>query len=100
MFRNFDNWDRYLDNSGKPLRGCVQFMLRDGSTDANIFDSDYTPIANPQLTDVYGRTGIQAFLNSDVVAYFYKYIGERFADEEEGDIDTSDCLLVPQENCG
>ena len=90
MFRNFDNWDRYLDNSGNPLRGCVQFMLRDGSTSANIFDSDYTPIANPQLTDVYGRTGIQVFLNSDVVAYFYKYIGERFADEEEGDIDTSD----------
>lgn len=90
MFRNFDNWDRYLDNSGKPLRGCVQFMLRDGSTDANIFDSDYTPIANPQLTDVYGRTDKQVFINSDVVAYFYKYIGERFADEEEGDIDTSD----------
>ena len=90
-FRNFDNWDTYLDNNRKTLHGCVQFMLKDGSTVANIFDSDETPIANPQITDVNGRTGQQVFVNDEVRAYFYKYVGQgSLAEEEAQGIDTGD----------
>ena len=91
MYRNFDNRDRYYDLEGKPLQGCVQFMVKDGSTVANIYDSDETPIANPQLTDILGRTQHQVFVDSDVIAYMYKYVGDgRLADQEEQSIDTSD----------
>ena len=87
--RNFDNWNMYLDKNMNPLHGCVQFMPRDGNTDAPIFDADGTPIANPQLTDIFGRTQHQVFVNVDVVAYFYKYIGNG-SWTDELDIDTSD----------
>ena len=87
--RNFDNWNMYLDKNMNPLHGCVQFMPRDGNTDAPIFDADGTPIANPQLTDIFGRTQHQVFVNEDVVAYFYKYIGNG-SWTDELDIDTSD----------
>lgn len=87
--RNFDNWNMYLDKDMNPLHGCVQFMPRDGNTEAAIFDADGTPISNPQLTDMFGRTQHQVFINDDIVAYFYKYIGEgRWTDDL--DIDTSD----------
>lgn len=92
MFRNFDNHDVYFDLGGKPLHGAVQFNLKDGTTPANIYDSDGTPLANPQLMDVYGKTEHQVFVNSDVRAYFYKYVGEgpmASTVEEEG-IDLSD----------
>lgn len=89
--RNFDTWDTYLDLSGKPLLGCVQFNVKDGTTVANIYDSDGVALANPILTNVNGRTSRQVFLNSDVRAYFYKYVGQgRFSDVEEISIDTSD----------
>lgn len=87
--RNWDNWSMYLDKNMNPLHGCVQFMPRDGNTDAPIFDADGTPIANPQLTDIFGRTQHQVFVNEDVVAYFYKYIGQG-SWTDELDIDTSD----------
>lgn len=88
---NFDLWNRYLDNSGKILQGCVEFMVRDGNTRAVIYDSDGTPISNPQLTDIYGRTDIQVFIDEDVVAYFFKYIGSgSFADLDPEHLDTSD----------
>lgn len=92
MFRNFDNHDVYFDLNGNPLHGAVQFNLKDGTTPAAIYDSDGTPLSNPQLTDVYGKTAHQVFINSDIRAYFYKYVGEgimtgRF--EEDG-IDLSD----------
>ena len=87
--RNWDNWNMYLDKSMNPLHGCVQFMPRDGNTDAPIFDADGTPISNPQLTDIFGRTQHQVFINEDVVAYFYKYIGNG-SWSDELDIDTSD----------
>ena len=92
MFRNFDNHDVYFDREGNPLHGAVQFNLKDGTTPANIYDSDGTPLANPQLMDVYGKTEHQVFVNSDVRAYFYKYVGEgpmASVIEEEG-IDLSD----------
>lgn len=38
IFRNFDTWDTYFDTDRKLLRGCVQFMLKDGSTVAPIYD--------------------------------------------------------------
>lgn len=87
--RSFDTWNRYLDNNGNPLHGCIQFMVKDGNTVAPIYDSDGTAIDNPQLTDIYGRTQHQVFIDVDVVAYFYKYIGNGIWSSQEG-IDTSD----------
>lgn len=87
--RSFDTWNRYLDNNGNPLHGCVQFMVKDGSTVAPIFDSDGTALDNPQLTDIYGRTQHQVFIDEDCVAYFYKYIGNGIWSAQEG-INTSD----------
>lgn len=90
-FRNFDNRDRYYDLQGKPLAGCVQFMLKDGTTVAPIFDGDMVPLSNPQLTDILGRTVNQVFIDAEVIAYMYKYMGTgTLAEEEELGIDTSD----------
>lgn len=91
IFRNFDNWDRYLDNNNNILHGCVQFMVRDGNTVAPIFDRDNVALSNPILTDEYGRTSQQVFINTDVIAYFFKYVGNgRFSKLTDVDIDTSD----------
>ena len=91
MFRNFDNWDVYYDLNRNILQGCVQFLLKDGTTPANIYDSDKTPLDNPQITDINGRTQHQVFVDADVLAYFYKYVGEgTLAEEEALGIDTSD----------
>lgn len=91
MFRNFDNRDRYYDLDGKVLHGCVQVMLKDGTTVAPIYDGDEVALANPQITDILGRTQHQVFVDSDVIAYFYKYVGEgTLSDEEALGIDTSD----------
>lgn len=87
--RNFDNWIRYQDNDRNPLHGCIQFNVKDGNTVAPIYDSDGTPLANPQVTDTYGRTKHQVFVDTDVAAYFYKYIGQGVWSGET-DIDTSD----------
>jgi len=87
--RNFDNWIRYQDNDRNPLHGCIQFNVKDGNTVAPIYDSDGTALANPQVTDTYGRTKHQVFVDTDVVAYFYKYIGQGVWSNET-DIDTSD----------
>ena len=66
-------------------------MVKDGTTHANIYDADKTPIANPQFTDINGRTEIQVFVNSDVLAYVYKYVGEgSYMNERQHAIDTSD----------
>ena len=89
--RNFDNWNRYLDNNNKPLKGCVMFNVKDGNTVAPIFDSDGTALDNPQITDIYGRTEHQVFVDTDVVAYYYKYIGTcDFATIRSQDIDIND----------
>ena len=91
VFRNFDNRDRYYDRNGNPLCGCLQFVIKGGNTVAPIFDGNQVPLANPQLTDKLGRTDHQVFVNSDVIAYVYKYIGSgTLSDEEELGIDTSD----------
>ena len=92
--RNFDNWNRYLDNNNKPLKGCIMFNVKDGNTVAPIFDSDNTPLDNPQITDIYGRTEHQVFIDTDVVAYFYKYIGTGdFTSIRSEDIDINDDTL-------
>lgn len=92
--RNFDNWNRYLDNNNKPLKGCIMFNVKDGNTVAPIFDSDNTPLDNPQITDIYGRTEHQVFIDTDVVAYFYKYIGTGdFTSIRSQDIDINDDTL-------
>lgn len=92
--RNFDNWNRYLDNANKPLRGCVMFNVKDGNTVAPIYDSDGTALDNPQLTDEYGRTQHQVFIDTDVVAYFYKYIGTgNYTSYRSQDIDINDDML-------
>ena len=87
--RNFDNWNRYLDNHNNPLHGCIQIMVKDGNTVAPIYDSDGTPLENPQITDSYGRTQHQVFIDTDVVAYYFKYIGNGIWNTQN-DIDTSD----------
>ena len=87
--RNFDNWNRYLDNHNNPLHGCIQIMVKDGNTVAPIYDSDGTPLENPQITDAYGRTQHQVFIDTDVVAYYFKYIGNGIWNTQR-DIDTSD----------
>lgn len=90
-FRNFDNHDFYIDNDRKILAGCLQFMLKDGTTSANIYDSDKVPIANPQITDINGRTEQQVFVDDDIIAYVYKYVGQgSIASERQHGIDTSD----------
>lgn len=87
--RSFDNWNRYLDNQNYPLHGCIQFNVKDGNTIAPIYDSDGTPLNNPIITDEYGRTQHQVFIEEDVVAYYYKYIGNGIWNTQL-DIDTSD----------
>jgi hypothetical protein len=89
--RNFDNWTCYRDLKGNILRGCVQFNVKGGNTTAPIFDRNGTAIANPQITDILGRTQHQVFIDEDVTAYFYKYVGDgTIAAEEAQGIDTSD----------
>lgn len=89
--RNFDNWNSYRDLKGHILRGCVQFNVKGGNTPAPIFDRNGTAIANPQITDMLGRTQHQVFIDSDVTAYIYKYVGNgTIAEEEAQGIDTSD----------
>lgn len=91
IFRNFDTWDTYFDTDRKLLRGCVQFMLKDGSTVANIYDSDEQALANPQIMDNLGRTEHQVFVADAVRAYFYKYIGQGTVSQEQSQgIDTTD----------
>lgn len=87
--RSFDNWNKYTDNDNKPLHGCIQFMVNLGNTVAPIYDKDGTPLNNPQLTDVYGRTQHQVFIEEDVIAYYYKYIGNGLWYTEQN-IDPSD----------
>lgn len=87
--RTWDNWNRYLDNNSKPLHGCIQFMVKDGNTVAPIYDVDGTALDNPILTDEFGRTQHQVCINEDVVAYFYKYVGNGIWNTQL-DIDTSD----------
>ena len=76
--RNFDNWNRYLDNKGNILHGKIYFCYKDSNTVAPIYDSDGTELANPIYTDIYGRTSKQVFLQSgkDILVYFYKWIGQ------------------------
>lgn len=89
--RNFDNWTCYRDLKGNILRGCVQFNVKGGNTQAPIYDRNGTAIANPQITDILGRTQHQVFIDEDVTAYFYKYVGDgTIAEEEAQGIDTSD----------
>lgn len=89
--RNFDNWICYRDLKGNILRGCVQFNVKGGNSPAPIFDRNGTAIANPQITDILGRTQHQVFIDEDVTAYFYKYVGDgTIAAEEAHGIDTSD----------
>lgn len=87
--RTWDNWNRYFDNNNKPLHGCIQFMVKDGNTIAPIYDVDGTALDNPIITDIYGRTLHQICVDEDVVAYFYKYVGNGIWTSEL-DIDTSD----------
>lgn len=89
MNRSWDNWNKYTDNDNKPLHGCIMFMVNLGNTVAPIYDKDGTPLNNPQLTDTYGRTQHQVFIEEDVIAYYYKYIGNGLWYTEQN-IDPSD----------
>lgn len=89
--RSFDTWLRYRDNENHYLHGCIQFMVKDGNTSAPIYDQDGVELDNPQITDEYGRTEHQVFIEEDVTAYFYKYIGQGSLEQEQADgINTND----------
>ena len=89
--RSFDTWLRYRDNENHYLHGCIQFMVKDGNTSAPIYDQDGVELDNPQITDEYGRTEHQVFIEEDVTAYFYKYIGTGSLEQEQADgINTND----------
>lgn len=83
--RNFDLWNRYLDNKGNILHGKLYFCYKDSNTVAPIYDSDGTELANPIYTDIYGRTSTQVFLQSgeDILVYFYKWIGQGAMTEDD-----------------
>lgn len=99
MNRNWDNRDRYYDLNGNPLQGCIEFFIRGTNTKAVIYDADGVALANPQLTDQLGRTDHQVFVNDDVTAYVYKYVGNgRFGNIEEESIDTSAYDLDQNDN--
>lgn len=75
--RQWDNWDSYLDNDGNLLHGKIRFCKKGTTENIVISNSDGTPITNPIMTDILGRTAYQVFIDTrdDVSAYFYKYIG-------------------------
>lgn len=91
MARSWDLWNKYTDNNGNPLHGCIHFVVNEGNTSAPIYDKDGTPLNNPQLTDIYGRTQHQVFIEEDVIAYYYKYIGngEWYTEQSIDPSDTS-----------
>ena len=91
MARSWDLWNKYTDNNGNPLHGCIHFVVNEGNTSAPIYDKDGTPLDNPQLTDIYGRTQHQVFIEEDVIAYYYKYIGngEWYTEQSIDPSDTS-----------
>ena len=78
VIRNWDNWNRYLDNQGKILHGKFEFLYKDSVTLGDIYDSDKTSLDNPIFTDIEGRTAIQVFLNQekDYLVRAWKYIGK------------------------
>lgn len=75
--RAFDNWNSYLDNDGNLLHGKIRFCRKGTTDNIIVYNSDNTPIRNPEFTDMLGRTEFQVFVeNADnVTAYFYKYVG-------------------------
>ena len=75
--RSFDNWISYLNNDGNLLHGKIRFCKQGTTENVVIYNSDETPIRNPEFTDMLGRTEYQVFVDSDanVTAYFYQYIG-------------------------
>ena len=75
--RAWDNWNSYLDNDGNLLHGKIRFCRKGTTDDIVIYNSDGTPIRNPEFTDMLGRTEYQVFVDNDadVTAYFYKYVG-------------------------
>lgn len=75
--RSFDNWISYLNNDGNLLHGKIRFCKQGTTDNVVIYNSDETPIRNPEFTDMLGRTEYQVFVDSDanVTAYFYQYIG-------------------------
>ena len=76
--RAFDNWNSYLDNDGNLLHGKIRFCKKGTTENVIIYNSDGTvALRNPEFTDMLGRTEYQVFVDSqtDVTAYFWKYIG-------------------------
>lgn len=75
--RAFDNWNSYIDNDGNLLHGKIRFCRKGTTDNIIVYNSDDTPIRNPEFTDMLGRTEFQVFVENgeDVTAYFYKYVG-------------------------
>ena len=73
--RAWDNWNSYLDNDGNLLHGKIRFCRKGTTDDVPILDRDGTAVRNPAFTDMLGRTERQVFVEGNVTAYFYKYVG-------------------------
>lgn len=73
--RAWDNWNSYLNNDRKLLHGKIRFCRKGTTDDVTIYNTDGIPLRNPIFTDALGRAEYQVFVDDDVTAYFYQYIG-------------------------
>lgn len=73
--RAWDNWVSYLDDDGRLLHGKIEFCIEGTTTRTNVYDCQGHQLANPIYTDALGRTRSQVFVDDDVTAIYWKYIG-------------------------
>lgn len=91
--RSLDNWNTYEDTWGKPFQGKFTFCKLGTSELITITNVNGTPLSNPMLSDMYGRTEQQVFLpDIDVTVVMHKWIGP--GSMAENDTDDSHWTLV------
>lgn len=91
--RALDNWVTYEDTWGKPFQGKFTFCKLGTSELITITNVNGTPLSNPMLSDMYGRTEQQVFLpDIDVTVVMHKWIGP--GSMAENDTDDSHWTLV------
>lgn len=82
--RQLDNWIAYEDTEGNPFQGKFTFYKLSTSDKVVITDLNGTPLSNPLLSDMYGRTETQVFLpDEDVTVVLHKWIGPGSMDEHD-----------------
>ena len=73
--RAWDSWNSYLDDEGHLFHGKVEFCIKGTTTRTNAYDYQGNQLSNPIYTDALGRTRSQVFVDDDVTAIYWKYIG-------------------------